>query len=254
MKKEEYYNQVFRRENVIKSFIFSFFLGIASWPRLLIEVFLRKEMGERYFSLSTGIIEATVLGMLPILESKIFLNREDYSVIGIILQNWALYIFLAVFVYKCFERKREIKRNKAEFDLTRFTLSTGNINPLFYQIKIQGKEATIRQISIYLEPAVPFVIGLILLGLGQGLGGLLITASICYSISYAAAFHAGDNYILDKIDQMICNENLAESFVMDERPEDTKGFYAYGPRPDNFNLRRKVLDSMNDDEPPVDVY
>ena len=65
MKKSLYYEHVFRRTNAIKEFIYSFFLAIASWPRLLLEVFLRRNMGERYFSFSTAVILLLILCWLP---------------------------------------------------------------------------------------------------------------------------------------------------------------------------------------------
>ena len=54
MTKNLYYRTVFMRVNSIKEIILGFFLAIASYPRMLLEVFTRKNMGERYFSLATA--------------------------------------------------------------------------------------------------------------------------------------------------------------------------------------------------------
>ena len=66
MKKNLYFRSVFRRKNVIKEAILDLFLSTCSVPRLLLEVFIRTNMGERYFSFSTAIIATTVLAILPI--------------------------------------------------------------------------------------------------------------------------------------------------------------------------------------------
>lgn len=61
MKKNLYFQTMFQRTNGIKMIILDFFLSIASWPRLMIEVFIRKNFGERYFSLAAAITITVIL-------------------------------------------------------------------------------------------------------------------------------------------------------------------------------------------------
>jgi len=60
MKKNLYYRTVFQRRNIIKELLFSIFMEIASLPRFVIEVFIRKNMGRRYYRPSFAIITAII--------------------------------------------------------------------------------------------------------------------------------------------------------------------------------------------------
>ena len=58
VQKETYFRTMFKRQNVVKNFIISLFESSTSFGRLIIEVFIRKNMGRRYFKLSGAIITA----------------------------------------------------------------------------------------------------------------------------------------------------------------------------------------------------
>ena len=59
---------------------------------------------------------------------------------------------------------------------------------------------------------------------------------------------------MDKIDEIICNEELVASFVDDKDPGETRGFSAYGRKPVDPDLRRKVVDTFfEDDEETVEA-
>src|SRR5580698_10190152 len=71
MKKNLYYRDTLRRENMLKVFILSLFSLFASYPRLLLEVFIRKNFGARYFKLSSALTVAFLLAFVPYLWVKI---------------------------------------------------------------------------------------------------------------------------------------------------------------------------------------
>ena len=54
MQKNLYYRAIARRENMFKLLLLSFFNFFSSYARLLLEVFTRKNFGERYFRLSSA--------------------------------------------------------------------------------------------------------------------------------------------------------------------------------------------------------
>jgi hypothetical protein len=256
MKKEQYYSNTIRRRNVIKEAIFNFFLGIASGPRLLIEVFIRTSFGERYFKLSTAVILATILFFLPIFFAKTYgsyfsYGYEEESVFKIILRNITWYIYLGVFIHYSLKRKKEIMREPSVFDFGKFSLSSGIINPYFYTLKIGGKKANPRTISTLLEPALFLAIGIILTVLMQKVGILLIVCSICYSFSYYGAYHLGDEFMMDTIDEMIVNQNLVNTIVNDKPIEETQGFQHYGRRPTDPDLRRRVVNQILENDEPI---
>ncbi len=246
--KNLYYATVFKRTNTIKMMILSFFLAIASWPRLFLEVFLRKNFGERYFSFSTAIIITWIFALLPYAwEYSHSFGFVDKGKLVLTYATW--YLYLAAFVYFSWLRWMEVKREPGVFDFARFSLSTGNINPSFYKMaESMGLKPTSRNISTLLEPLVCFVIGALLFLIGQSVGTLIIVCSICYSLSYAGAYHLGDQFVMDTIDEMICNEELVDSFVNNEQPSETRGFEAYGKRPTNADFRRKVVDNFRQED------
>jgi hypothetical protein len=248
MKKNLYYEAVFQRTNVIKILILSFFLAIASWPRLLLEVFVRKNFGERYFSIVSAVTIFFILAFVPYFRSSISGFYGSPSLWSTIKNDPVWYLFLAAFLVMSILRQREVNREPSVFDFARFSLSNGLIDKRFYKIKVFGKPANPRNISTILEPGMFLAIGILLILLDQSVGILIAICSICYSLSYYGAYYIGDNFIMDKIDKMICNEELVDSFVGEKTPDQTRGFNAYGRRPANVDLRRKLVDSFFEDE------
>lgn len=254
MKKNLYYQILYRRTNFIKEFILGLFMGISSWPRLLLEVFIRKNMGERYFSFSTSIIIAIILALLPFQIAKFhaFFSGQ-FSFWDVLLKNIAWYIYLIAFLYHADLRRQEVKRLPSVFDFARFSLSTGNINPQFYNFSIDGTKTDVRTVETLLEPALFFIVGFFLAIIGQSLGFLLLICSVIYSLSYVAAYHLGDNFVMDTIDEMICNEELVASFVEGMDSSQTRGFNSYGRKPSDPDMRRRVVDDMTGGKNTEDI-
>ena len=67
-------------------------------------------------------------------------------------------------------------------------------------------------------------------------------------MSYISAYIGGDNFVMDKIDEIICNETLETAFVDDGDIEETLGFQFRGSRPNTADMRRKILPLMTEDE------
>ncbi len=248
MKKNLYYRTVFKRSNALKEGLLAFFLAFCSWPRLLLEVFIRKNFGERYFSFSTAMTVAFILALLPLIYleaySRLFRSSEGLTFIGH-FTTW--YVYLAGFLYMCFQRNEEIKHLPSVFDFGRFSLSTGEIHPRFRELTFSGVPATIRTIEIWLEP-LPFAIGGFLLWIfGQPIGFIILVSSIFYSLSYAGAYHQGDHFIMDKIDEMICNEEMVSAFVEGRDSSETRGVSFYGRRPADPETRRRLAETFVDE-------
>lgn len=252
--KNLYYQIMFQRTNMIKMLILSFFLAIASWPRMVLEVFIRKSFGERYFSFSTAITIAIVLCISPFGYDSFhnFFNRP--SVLDTIGNHPSWYLFIVVFLYFAWRRKKEVRREPGVFDFAKFSLYNGDINPAFRDLEIPGIPTTRRIISTWYEPAFFLIIGLILRILDQGIGVLLFWCSICYSLSYAGAYYMGDQFIMDKIDEMIFGEEMVDAFVNDLEPENTKGVEWMGDKPKSHKLKKEVVKNIIIEEEPNDVF
>lgn len=249
MKKNMYYQTVFKRNNAIKEAILGFFFAFCSWPRLLLEVFLRKNMGERYFSFSNGIIMTVILGWLPFLYSRAmhrFFGSDDSAILFLRFTSW--YVFLAGFLYMCYLRQQEIYRLPSVFDFGRFSLSGGEIHPKFREFEIGGKKPDVRQIETLMEPGLCAFIGFGLSIIGQPIGLVIFISSIFYSLSYMESYRKGDHFIMDKIDEMICNEEMVSSFVEERDSSQTRGVSFPGRRPTDPETRRKLIDSFIEED------
>lgn len=253
MKKNLYYRTMFKRTNAIKELILNLFLSLSSWPKLVLEVFLRKNFGERYFSFATCIVIGVFLAAVPFafMGAKMLIN--SYGDTG---SNWWLfifgyltwYIFIGLFISFAVKRWREVKRNRAVFDFKRFSLYAGDIEPSFYNIRLFGKKPDIRTIEILYEPALCFAVGLGCILFGQFIGYVIVLCSIIYALSYAGAYYKGDQFVLDKVDEMIANENLFKTFVEDKDAIETGGVRFYGRKPVDDDMRRKVMESFTEGE------
>ncbi len=252
MTKNLYYQTMFARQSFIVSLLLELFLTIASVPRMLLEVFIRKNFGERYFSPLTGFFILIFLAGVP-MGRGIFALFSGASLIDAIRDNVTWYLYLGAFVYATILRWREVWRSPSVFDFARFSLSTGDIHPRFYNLTLFGKSPNVRTIEIWLEPGFFFCIGLFLWGLGQDVGILLTICSILYSLSYVAAYKKGDDFVMDRIDKLICTDELAATFIEERDSRETRGFRFYGRRPADPEKRRRAVATFVEDEDDVAV-
>lgn len=243
MKKNLYYQTVFARRNVIGEAILNFFLSICSYPRLVIEVFIRRNMGERYFTLASAITVGVILFIIPfVLPAYSYMPAKD-----IITHNILWYLFIVAYGYFSFLRYKEIRRNPSVFDFGRYSKSDGELLPVFKKAKFN-----IRQIEIYIEPLPVLALGLLLLLLEQYLPGLLFSlCAIIYSLSKAAQYNRGSHFVMDKIDELLCNQDLRIDFLGKGAEQSEHGFKFRHYIPDDPEQRGELYNSFfsHDDEP-----
>lgn len=234
-----------QRSNPVKNFILSLFSDLATYPRLLLEVFTRKDFGERYFSLSTAVIMAFVLCFVPPLFLFGSAWRSGWGDIAIdfILHYLTWYLFLGYFIKVCFLRKKEIVRIDGQFDFTRYSMSTGKLDDRILNFKFKGKSFNIRQIETIIEPGLFLLIGLGLMILGQFVGILIFISSLIYSLSYWRMYKFGDNFILNVIDNRIANQVMVSVFV-DGVEDDPTGFRMRTRRPADQSLREDIANDI----------
>ena len=251
-----YYRTVFRRNNWFKDGILNLFLALSSWPRLMLEVFLCRNLGERYFSFSATLFITLVLALLPLgyyeFSQRIgHLNGNPGLSPNMIDFVWLFttwYAYLVGFLYMSLQRREEIKHLPTVFDFGRFSLSSGYIHPFFLNLKIGGRPADIRTIETLLEPGCCAALGLLLVIMRQPIGSILLFCSLFYAMSYVAAYRQGDHFVMDKIDEMICNEEMVNAFVEGRDASQTRGVSFYGRRPADPDTRRKLVDTFIDDD------
>lgn len=253
MQKNLYYRSVLRRENLFKVFILGLFGSIASYPRLLLEVFFRKNFGERYFNLASAIYLTLILAVVPFAAKGLMRYFDDDGSSSFWMHYATWYIFLGLFLLKSIQHYQAMKRTPSVYDFARYSLSSGSTHPQFFKVQIPGINPDRRNIEILLEPGLFFILGIVLWLIGQKVGILLTICSIFYSFSYQLAYHNGDNFVMDKIDEIICNEELKKAFVDDVHEDETRGFRFMGRRPENPEMREKIMPLMLEKEDVFDA-
>ena len=251
-----YYAAMFGRKEMAKETLIIIFLLFMSWPRLLVEVFIRKNFGERYFSMPTAVLLTIFLFLLifGIDAGLAFTSNGPRTYGGMFMHDITWFLYLGAFLFFCIKRQKEIEREPGVFDFAKFSLYNGDIDQRFYDLRIKGQEPTRRVISTQLEPLFLLIIGVVLIVLQQKIGFLITFCSICYATGYIFQYRRGDHFIMDTIDQMISNEEMVASFVDGRRPEDTRGFETMGRKPMDPDMRRRVADSITPDEEIADAY
>jgi hypothetical protein len=243
MKKNLYYATIYQRRNLSKDFLYNLFLGLSSWPRLLLEVFIRSNMGERYFSLFGVVVISLLLLGYP------FYQAGPYSdVFPVIKDNLTWYLFTGAFAFFGYKRLREVQTLPSVFDFERFSLSSGVSLSIVYDITKNP-----RRIATLLEPGGCLLIGLLLWWMNQRIGVVITVCSVIYSLSYMAAFSQADDFLMDHIDNIICNEDLAKTFREGLTSRETRGAESYSYRPEDPEARRKAAEAFEAEDIAFEV-
>ena len=250
MKNNLYYQEIYGRKNGFKHIFYNVFSSLSSYPKLLLEVFIRKNFGERYFNLGSAFGAAITGAFLPEFIYAIFTFGNFHMRPSIFWKEFGLsYLFLLVFLGVSFKRWAENRRNPSVFDFGRFSLHAGDINPLFYQLPIPGKKPDVRTVETVLEPCLFLFIGVILCLIGQRTGFLIIICSAIYSFSYMAAYNQGDEFVMNLIDQIILNKQMEKNFVEDDGgPDNRLNDFHFIKKPSSKDLRAQLLGAILQDE------
>lgn len=245
MQKNLYFRHVLRRRNAIGEALTNFFLSLSSYPRLLLEVFIRKNFGDRYFSVATVVCTILVLVFGPWMLADAFSTAfHGTPTLGyLITENKSWYLFTLAFTVFSVIRYREIKSSPSVFDFGRYSLSSGDIHPLFRKLKWFGKKPSVRLIETVYEPAFFLVIGFVLAKMEIKVGYFIMLCSAIYSLGYIGAYQRGDDFIKDKIDEMICNQEMENVFVNDE-DTNTRGVRFRAEKPASRQLRKELAEEF----------
>lgn len=263
MKKNLYYRDVHARENKITEGLYFIFSFVASYFKMLLEVFIRRQFGRRYFSLATAITVAVIMLLIPIVRDRLpFWSgfgrvriAPEEAMFWLRYTSW--YVFTLAYCYFAYRRWQEVRQSPSVFDFGHYSKSSGYIDKRFFDIVLFGKKPTVRQVETLYEPGLFFLIGLALWIINQPLGGFLMFSSFVYSMSYFADYKRGDDWVLNKIDKMILDEEFENAFVNDLGAEKTRGVRFYFDKPSTKDLRERLKglfnDSADDDENTIAI-
>ena len=244
MKKNLYFRSVLKSESSAIQGLGLFFLAITTLFRSIVEVFMRKNFGERYFGLGYTLI-VTILCL--IMEGFYAITTYKGGSIWSGL-DYSLIIFLIVYWIVSIRRAKEIDYNPSVFDFEKFSLYSGDTHPYLASRTEIGKwTLNPRNTKLYFEPIPFYVLGvlLLLIPFTRLTGLVLIIGASCHTMATKIEFSLARGFLLDKIDEIICNEDLYEAFVNDTPSK--RGLSWIGPKLNNQENMDKVFPHFFDD-------
>lgn len=247
------------RSNKLMTLILKFFEPLYSYSRLVLELFIRRNMGWRYFSWPAVYTLAAILVILPMAFYKIvefqmsffdhYINQARLDAFKVRYILW--YPFVGVFLVMAFIRSREIKKAEIMYP-NRSTKYAGDTYITVLLIKFNIK-ASSRMIETFYEPAFFFIIGFVLVLFNQSLGTLIMFASFFYRLSYVQAYVKGDHFIADRKDAGQGGVDVIQEMYgdMETSPNGRQKFHSTKP-----NVSVPIISNNNDspsqnDEPMV---
>lgn len=248
MKQNLYQRVVFKRYNMIKYAVLGISFLLASYPRLLIEVFTRRDFGHRYFNFMSCLTIFLVLGWFPLMRFNFDLETLYY----VIIEEPLWYGYLFTFLYFAFRRHKELRIKPGQYDNTWFTQSAGVKIDWFKNLKFRGNPLNNRVLDIWIEPLPFFIAGLLLLLFHNILGILLVICAVIYSLSYSAAYALGDSLIYDLIDDNIVKTSTVQFFEGGEETVSKSGVQFYTHRTENKEFGKYIARSLNQQDDDFD--
>ena len=228
------------RNNFALEFFTGLFMIFASHASAIVEVFLRRRFGERYITIAQSIglffVIILVLGYLPFRMST-----------G---AGYFIFLFSLTFLILSIAHRMEIKRYGTAYDFKRFSLSDGEIAPFWWKIigkEYLGVKVTNYLVHVLLEPAIPIIIGLILMftDFTKAVGVLLFFCGFIFGIRNFVKAQQGRNWVLDNIDKKISNEMKYDVFIGRKPKKDTKGVYLPIELPDDEETRQALYKAVD---------
>lgn len=191
--------------------------GYLAFPRMLLEIFLRRKFGKYYLSIWRSLLMLCALACWPlIVKVDLFsiiwhLGDKDYIHPLSEAQFWgryaSWYAFLGVYLFLTLSGILEAMRAKGH------TQYPGDMHPLFFKIKIGHRHLATWFLEIICEPLVCFVCGYALSRFGQSVGTLIMVSSAFYSLHYIITHHKMNAEIAKHKDGIIDARDLAEKVI-----------------------------------------
>jgi hypothetical protein len=217
----------YRRDNFLYKVIFGVAYYWSNYPKILIEVFIRKNFGRRYFSFGLCLFLALCLAAYPKLwemwykdHGYIIWNKEHSFEYLFWMPYLSWYVYLSLFLIFSLIRFVEVLRQPKEFSMKYKSTYAGDISMFFWTLGRPETKKRIKQgkvsekemrdlkfnsqkfVEVVLEPLPFFVLGVILYLIKQKFGVVLITCSLFYSFgNYGAYMHVEED-IQDELDIM----------------------------------------------------
>lgn len=248
MKKDLYFKTFHGYKNFVREFVFMLILALAHYPALMVDVFFRSKMGERYYTLAAALTWFIIL-LIPF-----YLRDEVFQYVDFLDGfNWFWLIFVLAFFAFAVIRRLEIKRTGGTFDTEKFSYTKG-LRPVYQMLVAKLLDNHIfksilfsRYVEKYFEALATMLVGLFFLifPFSRTTGIVIAASGLLHMLKTHVQYAKGRHFVLDQLDRVILNEEFAESFVEKKKPEDTRFFdTSHLPRSNDKNTNKRISDEV----------
>jgi hypothetical protein len=233
------------RSSFVSDTVLPFFSNWASRPRLLLEVFVRKNFGRNYFNMGSVFSVLWRVVVFPIVVYygpklwKFLFGHETYEdaiirtykassknywlyelerrkeahKVTFNTEFWGTYgtWYILALAFLVFAIIRWSETRSGKNNSHHQSTYMGDIHPLFFKLDFLGK-ANERNIAILYEPMLFIIVGFILTKFGQNVGWLIIVSAIFYSLGNYADYRFADGVLTTTTDQIKNNEAIKRYF------------------------------------------
>jgi hypothetical protein len=242
--RKSYFMAVTGYGSFIRNLLLGVTLVLTQPTSLIMSVFLRKNFGERYYSLSASLAMAILMGAATY--GFYLADTPIYALIPV-------WIFILLFTYAAIKRRLEFKAFTHDVRCDRFSYYEGDFQQGIWDFihkkfpKIPMKSLYIRK---YYEPLLTVLIGgiLCLLFVPILVGILLVSVGVMQYFRVVSQYAIGRHFLLDKVDQIISDEEMMNSLFYEKPPKETRGFEFFAPRPESPEMRQRVVELSRSDE------
>ncbi|WP_319480268.1 hypothetical protein [uncultured Draconibacterium sp.] len=229
---ESNYATKFLYRSYLRMFYRQAILALTKFPNLIVAVFLRRKLGERYFTMAASVTFAVIL-YTP------YQYRRDLRHISEIFDylNFTWVIFILLFLMQSIFRRLEFKRSSKIIRGDIYSYFEGEtLNPLWDWVERKTKfiknDAT--KVERYYEPLLVFLVGVVLIFtyFAVFVGLFLILLAFFHYLRVAVLYAQGKDFLMDEVDKLIISKNLKETILDNKPASETQGFRIPGGRPE----------------------
>ena len=243
-----YFRKIYPYVSFFREILFGFFSVLAHLPARIVEIFLRRNFGERYYSLDAPVIMFLAMSY-PL---YIWISTGSYEFIQMMGFSWFWILFSFVFLGFAIKRKREINHDLQSFDDAKYSMYSGDEWSIWYRFenklpRLFKRDTFFYNIERVYEGGLFLIVGFVFLFIpfSRYVGVLLIFSGASYMFTMYLRYLKSRDMVLDQIDDKIHNEDMHDAFTNDKSK---RGFRWFGPKPDDPQFRETIAESLVDEE------
>lgn len=240
---EANYATKFLYKNYVRLIYRQIILALTKFPNLIVAVFLRRNFGERYFTLAASITFAVILYIPYFYRKELRYMSDFFDTLNI---TWV--IFVTAFLIQSVYRRLEFKRSSQIIHSKTYSYFEGEtLASLWNWVERKTKYIKNDEIKIerYYEPLLVFLVGLVLFFtyIALFVGLFLMLLAVFHYLRVSVLYAQGKDFLMDEIDKLIISKNLKETILNNKPASETQGFKIPGGRPEK-EIRQEIVNRI----------